>query len=96
MTSRLWVRVTVGTHRGLPLSFSPVLRLYDVHQLTPQLKRETYISDRVTSDYRKMQVNKNFHYPEKNNICIREGIQKKIDFFLGKSPKLWVGEGQES
>ena len=22
--------------------------------------------------------------------------QKKIDFFLGKSPKLWVGGGQES
>ena len=27
---------------------------------------------------------------------LREGIQKKIDFFLGKSPKLWVGGGQES
>ena len=27
---------------------------------------------------------------------VREGIQKKIDFFLGKSPKLWVGGGQES
>ena len=26
----------------------------------------------------------------------REGIQKKIEFFLGKSPKLWVGGGQES
>ena len=26
---------------------------------------------------------------------LREGI-KKIDFFLGKSPKLWVGGGQES
>ena len=29
------------------------------------------------------------------NIGLREGI-KKIDFFLGKSPKLWVGGGQES
>ena len=27
---------------------------------------------------------------------IREGIKKQIDFFLGKSPKLWVGGGQES
>ena len=27
---------------------------------------------------------------------VKEGIQKKIDFFLGKSPKLWVGGGQES
>ena len=26
---------------------------------------------------------------------VREGV-KKIDFFLGKSPKLWVGGGQES
>ena len=26
---------------------------------------------------------------------LREGV-KKIDFFLGKSPKLWVGGGQES
>ena len=28
-------------------------------------------------------------------FLLREGI-KKIDFFLGKSPKLWVGGGQES
>merc|ERR1711872_470974 len=34
---------------------SPVLRLY-VHQLGPQLRGRLYISDRVTSDYRKMQV----------------------------------------
>ena len=26
---------------------------------------------------------------------LREGV-KKIDFFLGKSPKLWVGGGQKS
>ena len=25
-----------------------------------------------------------------------KGRHKKIDFFLGKSPKLWVGGGQES
>ena len=25
-----------------------------------------------------------------------KGRGKKIDFFLGKSPKLWVGGGQES
>ena len=31
----------------------------------------------------------------KQQYLIREGI-KKIDFFLGKSPKLWVGGGQES
>merc|ERR1711973_155045 len=34
---------------------SPVLRLY-VHQLGPQLKRETYNSDQLTSVYSKMQV----------------------------------------
>ena len=28
-------------------------------------------------------------------LLIREGIQKK-SIFLGKSPKLWVGGGQES
>ena len=27
-------------------------------------------------------------------LSLREGV-KKIDFFLGKSPKLWVGGGQE-
>ena len=27
---------------------------------------------------------------------VREGIKKKSIFFLGKSPKLWVGGGQES
>ena len=31
-----------------------------------------------------------------SEYIIREGIKKKIDFFLGKSPKLWVGGGQES
>ena len=31
-----------------------------------------------------------------DSIGLREGIKKKIDFFLGKSPKLWVGGGQES
>ena len=39
--------------------------------------------------------------PEKNwarvsaHLLLREGIQKKT-IFLGKSPKLWVGGGQES
>ena len=31
----------------------------------------------------------------KSNTQIREGIQKK-SIFLGKSPKLWVGGGQDS
>ena len=34
------------------------------------------------------------HMQTHNNGVVREGI-KKIDF-LGKSPKLWVGGGQES
>ena len=29
-------------------------------------------------------------------IYVREAFKKKIDFFLGKSPKLWGGGGQES
>ena len=29
-------------------------------------------------------------------LIVREGIKKRIDFFLGKSTKLWVGGGQES
>ena len=29
-----------------------------------------------------------------DSIGLREGIKKKIDFFLGKSPKLWAGGGQ--
>ena len=32
----------------------------------------------------------------KRGFYLREGTKKKIDFFLGKSPKLWVGGGQES
>ena len=31
----------------------------------------------------------------KQQSLLREGV-KKINFFLGKSPKLWVGGGQES
>ena len=31
-----------------------------------------------------------------NILAIREGIKKNRFFFLGKSPKLWVGGGQES
>ena len=34
-------------------------------------------------------------YSMQFRVSIREGV-KKIDFFLGKSPKLWVGGGQES
>ena len=30
-----------------------------------------------------------------NKIILGKG-SKKIDFFLGKSPKLWVGGGQDS
>ena len=29
------------------------------------------------------------------HLQVREGVEK-IDFFLGKSPKLWLGGGQES
>ena len=31
-----------------------------------------------------------------NDSCLKGRGPKKIDFFLGKSPKLWVGGGQES
>ena len=34
--------------------------------------------------------------PNKLHELLREGIEKKNRFFLGKSPKLWVGGGQES
>ena len=36
-----------------------------------------------------------FEMPSGSLSFLREGV-KKIDFFLGKSPKLWVGGGQES
>ena len=35
------------------------------------------------------------HRVQSSHDLVREGI-KKIDFFLGKSPKLWVGGVQES
>ena len=34
-------------------------------------------------------------FEEEKLISVREGVQKKR-FFLGLSPKLWVGGGQES
>ena len=40
-----------------------------------------------------MLLNQHLHI---SHIQVREGIQKKNRFFLGKSPKLWVGGGQES
>ena len=30
------------------------------------------------------------------NNSVREGVQKKLRFYLGLCPKLWVGGGQES